>query len=80
MTGSIQVKKGRKNYFAVLNVYDDLGKRKLKWVDTGVLVAGNNKRAANKRLAEILVEYGEGGIDLTKDSDFADFMQSIQET
>ena len=50
MTGSIQSKSGRKNYYAVLNVYDAQGKRKLKWVDTGVPVKGNNKRAANKRL------------------------------
>jgi hypothetical protein len=33
VTGSIQVKDGRANYFAVLNAYNESGKRKLKWVD-----------------------------------------------
>ena len=76
MTGSrpLQTKENRKNYYAVLNVYDENGNRKLKWVNTGVPVKGNNKRLANKRLAEMLVEYGEGGIDVTKDEPFTDFV------
>jgi integrase len=76
MTGSIQTKKDRKNYYAVLNVYNEDGERKLKWVDTGVPTKGNNKRLANKRLQEILVEYGENGVDITKDVYFTDFMAS----
>ena len=80
MTGSIQVKNNRKNYYAVLNVYDEEGKRKLKWVDTRVPKAGNNKRLANKRLVEILAEYDRDGVDATKDMHFAEFMEQWLET
>ena len=80
MTGSIQQKNDRKNYYAVLNVYDESGKRKLKWVDAGIPTKGNNKRLANKRLAEILSEYSDGGIDITKDELFTDFMVRWLET
>ncbi|MDR2168143.1 MAG: phage integrase SAM-like domain-containing protein [Clostridiales bacterium] len=75
MTGSIQTKTNRKNYFAVINVYDEHGKRRLKWIDTGIPTKGNNKRLANKRLQEILVEYANSGIDVTKDEYFTDFMK-----
>lgn len=75
MTGSVQTKSNRKNYFAVLNIYDENGKRKLKWVDTGVPIKGNNKRKANVRLQEILSKYDESGINSTKDTNFTDFMR-----
>jgi len=74
MTGSIQTKKGRTNYFAVLNIYDDFGKRKPKWIDTGITVKGNNKRKADAKLNEILVEYNTAKIDLSKDIVFTEFM------
>ena len=80
MTGSIQTKSNRRNYFAVLNIYDEHGKRKLKWIDTGVAVKGNNKRMANKRLQEILLEYGDDGVDFTKDGLFTDYIQEWLET
>jgi len=54
MTGSLQKKNNK--YYAVVGITDETGKRKLKWVNTGVKVAGNNKREANKRLREILAE------------------------
>jgi len=38
MTGSLQEKSGK--YYAVLNTKDLSGKRKQKWIDTGVLVEG----------------------------------------
>jgi len=75
MTGSILTKNGRKNYYAVLNVYGEDSKRRRKWIDTGVPVAGNNKRLANKRLQEILSEYSNGYVDLTKDASFINFME-----
>jgi len=75
MTGSTQTKSNRKNYHAVLNAYDEYGKRRLKWVDTKIPKAGNNKRLANKKFVEILVEYDENGVDLTKDMYFSDFME-----
>ena len=80
MTGSIQVKSNRKNYYAVLNAYDESGNRKLKWVDTGVPIKGNNKRKANARLQEILSEYGENGVDVTKNTDFALYLVEWLET
>ena len=43
MTGSIQIKKDRKNYYAVLNFYDESGKRRPKWIDTGVSVKETTK-------------------------------------
>jgi len=80
MTGSIQTKKDRKNYYAVLNVYDEHGKRKLKWIDTGISKSGNNKRLANKRLCEIIAEYDNNDVDVTKDAYFAEFMEQWLET
>lgn len=76
MTGSIQVKKGRQNYFAVLNAYDDNGKRKLKWIDTGIPVKGNNKRKADAKLKELLVLYDENNVDLSKDILVVDFFKT----
>ena len=80
MTGSIQTKKGRANYYAVINAYDSNGKRKLKWIDTGIPVKGNNKRKANAKLKELLVEYGDNHIDIIKDDYFTDFMEQWLET
>ena len=80
MTGFLTTKKGRKNYFVVLNVYDEGGKRKPKWIDTGIAVEGNNKRKANEKLVEILAEYSKSGVDLTKDDDFVSFIQLWLET
>jgi integrase len=80
MTGSIQAKKGRTNYFAVLNTRDSSGKRKQKWIDTGFAVKGNNRRKAEARLNELLVEYGDAGIDFSKDTGFTDFMEQWLES
>jgi len=80
MTGSIQTKRGRANYYAVLNTYDSNGKRKPKWIDTNVPVKGNNKRKADAKLKELLVKYSTEGIDLNKDALFIDFMKQWLET
>jgi len=80
MTGSIQTKKGRKNYYAVLNTQDDSGKRKQKWIDTGVPVKGNNKRKADAKLKELIAEYGANGVDICKNDYFVDFMTQWLET
>ncbi len=53
MTGSVTVKNGK--YYAVLNVYED-GKRKKKWISTGLPEKGN-KRKAEQFLREKLAEY-----------------------
>jgi len=43
VAGSLQEKKGY--YYIVLNLQDELGKRKPKWIATGLAVKGNKKRA-----------------------------------
>jgi integrase len=80
MTGSIQIKRGRANYYAVLNTYDSSGRRKPKWIDTTVPVKGNNKRKAEARLKELLVKYSEEDINLCEDTYFTEFMYQWLET
>ena len=46
ITGSLQKKKGL--YYAVLNIYDDYGNRKPKWIPTGYKIKGNKKKAEEK--------------------------------
>ena len=53
MTGSLAIKNGK--YYAVLNVYVD-GKRKKKWISSGLPKKGN-KRRAEQFLREKLAEY-----------------------
>lgn len=52
MTGSLQVKKGK--YYIVLNSYEN-GKRKPKWIATGLPEKGN-KRKAERMLREAISE------------------------
>jgi len=80
MTGSIQIKKGRSNYYAVLNIYDNDGKRKLKWIDTKIPIKGNNKRKADAKLTELLAMYTASGVNLNRDVEFTDFMEQWLET
>ena len=42
-TGSVQEKNGR--FYFVLNLYDANGKRKIKWISTGLTVRGNKRKA-----------------------------------
>lgn len=53
-TGSLQIKYDK--YYMVINTYDRDGKRKQKWISTGLAVRGNKKRA-EKLLREQLREY-----------------------
>ena len=55
ITASLQEKRGI--YQVVLSYKDNTNKRKQKWVSTGILVKGNNKRLANKKLEEIKQDY-----------------------
>ena len=43
VAGHLREKSGY--YYAVLNYTDSLGKRKTKWISTGLTVKGNKKRA-----------------------------------
>lgn len=54
ITGSVQEKNGK--YYAVLNLKDENGKRKLKWISTGLETKGNKKKA-QAFLAEKIAEY-----------------------
>lgn len=54
MTGSLQTKNGK--YYAVINLTDANGKRKQKWISTGLEVKGNKKKA-DQFLREKLQEY-----------------------
>jgi integrase len=51
MTGSLQIKNDK--FYILLNTYDENGKRKQKWIATGLEVKGN-KRLAEKMLREEL--------------------------
>ena len=53
MTGSLQIKKDK--FYMVLNTVDTNGKRKAKWISTGLGVKGNKKRA-EKMLRDTLAE------------------------
>ena len=55
ITASLQEKRGI--YQVVLSYKDNANKRKQKWISTGILVKGNNKRLANKKLEEIKQDY-----------------------
>lgn len=72
MTGSLQTKSGK--YYAVINTTDTNGKRKQKWISTGIETAGNNKRKAEKRLREILQEYEKNTPVFSTDILFSDFV------
>ena len=56
ITGSVQQKKGK--WYAVLNLKDINGKRKAKWISTGLTVRGNKKKA-EKFLEQQIDKYSE---------------------
>lgn len=72
MTGSLQEKNGK--YYIVLNSKMN-GKRKQKWIATGLDVKGN-KRKALEMLNNTLKEYDDEEVFGTKDMLFADYMVS----
>lgn len=53
MTGALAIKNGK--YYAVLNIYEG-GKRKKKWISSGLPEKGN-KRKAEKFLRDTILEY-----------------------
>lgn len=58
ITASLQIKNNI--YQVVLNYKDINGKRKQKWVSTGLSQKGNNKRLASQKMQEILSDFKEG--------------------
>lgn len=78
ITGSIQAKNGK--WWIVVNLYDENGKRKPKWIDTQLPERGN-KRNAEKLLAEYLAEYNKMNIpysQLTVADYFTQWLIDIQ--
>jgi len=73
MTGSLQIKRGK--YYAVLNMKDELGQRKTKWIPIGISAEGNNKRVATKALRRTITEYENKNIVYSKDIYFVDWLR-----
>lgn len=71
MTGSLQEKRGI--YQIVINVYEN-GKRKPRWISTGLPVKGN-KRKAEQLLREKLREYEANDRPVQTDVTFADYVR-----
>ena len=71
MTGSLQEKSGK--YYMVINTKEN-GKRKLKWISTGLPVKGN-KRKAEQMLRETLQALETRPKVTTSDVLFSDYIQ-----
>lgn len=71
MTGSLTIKNGK--YYAVLNTYED-GKRKKKWINSGLPEKGN-KRKAEAFLREKIAEYERMEGIVQTDIPFADYVR-----
>ena len=71
MTGSLTIKNGK--YYAILNIYED-GKRKKKWINSGLPEKGN-KRKAEAFLREKIAEYERMEGLVKTDILFADYVR-----
>lgn len=72
VAGHLQEKNG--TYYMVLSFHDETGKRKTKWVSTGLPVKGNKKKA-EKLLMELRQNFEEPEVlDPSEDILFSDFM------
>ena len=71
MPGSLTIKNGK--YYAVLNIYED-GKRKKKWINSGLPEKGN-KRKAEAFLREKIAEYERLEGIVQTDILFADYVR-----
>ena len=74
ITGSLQKKKGL--YYAVLNLYDDYGKRKPKRIPTGYTIKGNKKKAEEK-LEQFKIEYEQKSKIQLRDPNIYDKYKNI---
>lgn len=78
MTGSLQTKKladGKTYYYMVMNFYNkQTGKRKTKWIATGLCVTGN-KRKAEQILRSELAKYTSNEFDETSETLFSDWVK-----
>ncbi len=77
-TGSVQLKNGK--WYAVLNLYDENGKRKPKWISTGLPERGNKKNA-EKFLREKIDEWDKKNLtycNLTVADYFTQWLDKIK--
>lgn len=72
MTGSLQVKNDK--FYIIVNMKEN-GKRKQKWISTGLDVKGN-KRKAEQLLRETLLEYENASNQPIVDILFADYIKA----
>ena len=76
VTGNVQVKYGR--YYAVINLYDEKGKRRQKWINTNLAIRGN-KKAAEAFLNEQLAKYETVTVPYSKLTVAEYFVQWLEE-
>ena len=62
VTVNLQIKNGK--YYVLLNLYDNSGKRTIKWVALG-LDKKSGKKLARVRMAEVIEEYNSAQHKLT---------------
>lgn len=74
LTATLRTKSSRPNYYISIRYRDDTGAHKTKWITTDIPVKGNNKRRAEQRLKEVLAEYEQQKVDLSKEVLFTVFM------
>ncbi len=72
VTGSLQVRYG--TYYAVLNLKDENGKRKQKWIPTGLPIKGN-KRRAEKILRDKIQEWDNKIVDYYSSISVAEYFE-----
>lgn len=72
MTASIQTKGDK--YYVIVN-FKQGGKRKLKWVNTGLTVSGHNKRKAEQARIDILKEWQAKIISEESENTFANYLR-----
>lgn len=75
MNATVQIKKDRPYYYVVLDYRDNSGNRKKKWITTDIPIKGNNKRKTEERRKEVLTEYEQKNIDLSKEVLFTVFIK-----
>jgi len=80
INGNIYTKKGSPYYWIVLDYNDTYGERKKKWKNTHIPIKGDNKRLVKAKLKEVLAEFENQKIDLSKDILFTVFMSEWLET
>lgn len=74
MTGSLQSKNDK--YYVVLNLYDDNGKRRQKWIATDIPSKKGNKKLAEQFLREKLGEYEAQTGTIICDMKFSDAIRN----